>query len=185
MHTQMRAYAHCMQPGSLPLLGSRVESEERALAVDVARGVVAADDEDAAVVGADDARAADAGGPAPHHLRVVAAHLAGVAGVAAQVVVPLLVHPRPQRVGGAPRPPRRAPEDVLAERPARVHQPAVPGALRRVVLRVPGHPGVPRHRAHAVRRARAVVQIHEVLRRVLRRGGRGHHRRRHGRSEGS
>ena len=47
------------------------------LSHDVAAGLVVANDEDAAVVAADDAGAADPGGGAPHHLRVVAARLAG------------------------------------------------------------------------------------------------------------
>ncbi|XBI36801.1 hypothetical protein VPH35_122257 [Triticum aestivum] len=148
--------------------GVKGEERERALAVEVARGVVVAGDEDAPVPGADHARAADAGRLAPHHLRVVPAHLAGVAGVAVKMVVLLLVHPQLHRVGGRPRLPG-TPEDVLAERPAGVLEPAIAGALRRPVLRKPGHVVVPRHRADTVHGAGAVVQVDEVLRGVLRR----------------
>ncbi|XBI36800.1 hypothetical protein VPH35_122256 [Triticum aestivum] len=163
------------------LLGFGVKGEERALAVEVARGVVVAGDEDAPVPGADHARAADAGRLAPHHLRVVPAHLAGVAGIGVEVVVPLLVHPRLHGVRGRPRLPG-APEDVLAERPAGVLQPAVGGARVRVVLREPGHAVVPRHRPDAVRGAGAVVQVDEVLRCVLRRDA-GHHGHDYGQGE--
>jgi hypothetical protein len=61
----------------------------RALSDVVARGTIVAGDDDAAAV-AGDASTADFGGGAPHHLRVVAAHLAGGAAVA-PVVVPLLL----------------------------------------------------------------------------------------------
>lgn len=149
------------------VLGVTGGERERPLTSDVARRIVAADDEDASVRGADDTRAADARRPAPHHLCVVPDHRAGVAGVAVPVVVPLLVHPRVHRVRRAPRPPGRAPEDVLAERPTGVHQRAVAGALRGVVPSVLGHCGVPDHRADAIGCTRRVVKVHEVLRGVL------------------
>jgi hypothetical protein len=104
----------------------------RALPDDVARRVVAADDEDASVVVADDTGAPDGGGGAPHHLLVVAAHLPLCTPVGVVVVVLLLAQPRPHDVRRRPVAAGGAPEDVLAVRPAGVHQRAVALALRRV-----------------------------------------------------
>jgi hypothetical protein len=138
-----------------------------ALADDVARRVVAADDEDAGVVVADDAGTADGGGVAPHHLRVVAAHLPLRAAVGVVVVVLLLGHPGAHGVGRRPVGAGGAPEEVLAVGPAGVDQLAVALALRRVALRVRGDGVVPGHRPDAHVGARRVVRVHVVLRRVL------------------
>jgi len=143
-----------------------------ALADVVARRVVAADDEDAGVVVADDAGAADGRGVTPHHLRVVPAHLAVRAAVGVVVVVLLLGNPRRHGVGRRPVGAGGAPEDVLAVGTAGVDQLAVALPLRRVALRVRGHRVVPRHRADADVGARRVVRVHVVLRRVLRRARR-------------
>jgi hypothetical protein len=110
----------------------------RALPDDVARRVVAADDKDAGAVVADDAVAPDGGGGAPHDLRVVAAHLPLRARVGVVVVVLLLAQPRPHGVCRRPVAAGGAPEDVLAVRPAGVHERAVALALRRVALHVYG-----------------------------------------------
>ena len=144
----------------------------RALADDVARRVVVAGDEDAGVVVADGAGAADAGGVAPHHLRVVPTHLPVRAAVGVVVVVLLLGDPGADGVGRRPVGAGGAPEDVLAVGPAGVDQLAVALPLRRVALRVRGHRVVPGHRADAHVRARRVVRVHVVLRRVLRRARR-------------
>ena len=146
----------------------------RALSLEVARRVVVAGDEDAAVV-ADDAGAADGGGVTPHHLRVVAARLVRRrrAGVAVVVVPLLLRHPQADGVRRRPVSAGAAHEDVLAVAAAAgVLERAVAGALGRVALRERGHVVVPRHRADADVGPRRVVQVHKVLRRVLRRARR-------------
>ena len=134
---------------------------------DVAAGLVVADDEDAAVVAADDARAADASAGAPHHLRVVAAHLAGGAAVGGVAVPLLLVHPRPHRVRRLPVGAGGAPEDVLPIRPAGVLQAAVAGPLRGVALRELLQLRAPGHRANADGGTGVVVGSQVVLGRVL------------------
>jgi hypothetical protein len=83
---------------------------------------VAADDEDAGVVVADDTGAPDGGGVAPHHLRVVPAHLPLRVRVGVVVVVLLLVDPRPHGVRRRPVAAGGAPED--ARRTARRSAPA-------------------------------------------------------------
>jgi hypothetical protein len=148
----------------------------RTLAVEVARRVVAADGEDAAFVAADDGSAADAGGTAPHHLRVGAALLSCSAGVTGVVVVLLLGHPQPHDVGGRPVGAGGAPEEVLAVGPVGELELAVVLARLRVALGVRGQAIVPRHGLDTHVGARRVVQVDDVvLHRLLRRAGRDRH----------
>ncbi|URD97162.1 hypothetical protein MUK42_29014 [Musa troglodytarum] len=137
----------------------------RALPRIVARRFVVADDEDGAAVAAHTA-AADGRGRTPHYLGVVAAHLVRGARVAVVVVVLLLGDPGVdgvrRRVVAA-----GAPEDVLAVRPAGVHELAVGRPLVGVVLGVRRDGVVPRHGADADGGPGGVVGAHEVLGRVL------------------
>jgi hypothetical protein len=102
-------------------------------------------------------------------LCVVAAHLSLRARLGVVVVVLLLAQPRPHGVRHRPVAAGGAPEDVLAIRPARVHQRAVALALRRVALCVRSDVVIPRQRADAHVCARHVLRVHVVLWRVLRR----------------
>jgi len=139
----------------------------RALADDVARRVVVAGDEDAGVVVADDAGAADAGGVAPHHLRVVPTHLPVRAAVGVVVVVLLLGDPGADGVGRRPVGAGGAPEDVLPIGPAGVLETAVAGPLSGVALRELLQLRAPGHRANADGGTGVVVGSEVVLRRVL------------------
>lgn len=134
----------------------------RAHADVVSGGVVAADGEGAAAAaGADDDGAADARGVLPDDLRPVAADAA--AGVGGVVVGAALGGPGADDLRGAPAD-AAPPEEVLAVGPLGVHQQAVPAPLVRVPPRVPGQPSVPRHRRHAHRKPRRVVQLQELPR---------------------
>lgn len=105
------------------------------------RIIVAANE--SASVGAPDLCAAEADGIAPHHLRVVAADLAGGAAVGAVVVVRLLVDPQPHGIRA--RKVAGAPGEVLPVGPAGVHQPAVAGTRVGVALREGGQVVVPHY----------------------------------------
>jgi hypothetical protein len=137
---------------------------------DVAAGLVVADDKDATVVAAHDARAADACSGAPHHLRVVATHLAGGAAVGGVFVPLFLVYPRSHRVRRLPIEAGGPPEDVLPVGPARVLETAVAGPLCGVLLCELLQLRAPGHRANTDGGTGAVLGSEVVLRRILRVG---------------
>ena len=132
----------------------------------VAGGIVVAGDEDGPAV-ALDAGAADARRFAPHHLRVMPAHLTGRTGISIVVVELALADPALHRL--SPRPLLSAPpEEVLAVGSVGVYKGAVCSPQIGVALGVRRHGSVPLDRGNSFPSPGNVVGVQVILRGVLR-----------------